>query len=70
MPLQASSPYPRFGTINLYEAGDANGTTPAGEAERRFSHGLTYLFSYAFARDIALRLGNDGAAHAVCAGAL
>jgi hypothetical protein len=53
--LQAASPYPRFGTINLYESGGREWYNSLQvKLERRFSHGLTYLFSYAFARDISL----------------
>lgn len=53
--LQASSPYPQFGTINLYESGGKEWYNSLQlKLERRFSHGLTYLLSYAFARDISL----------------
>src|SRR2546423_1384903 len=53
--LQAASPYPRFGTINLYESGGREWYNSLQvKLERRFSHGLTYLFSYAFSRDISL----------------
>jgi hypothetical protein len=53
--LQASSPYPSFGTINLYQSGGKEWYNSLQvKMERRFSHGLTYLFSYVFARDISL----------------
>ena len=52
--LQAALPYPRFGTINLYQAIGRdwfNGLQ--AKLERRYSKGLTYFFSYALSRDIA-----------------
>ncbi len=52
--LQAATPYPRFGTINIYESLGKdwyNGLQM--KLERRFSKGLMYMVSYAFARDIS-----------------
>ncbi len=52
--LQAALPYPRFGTINLYQSighGWYNGLH--AKLEKRFSQGLMYVFSYAFSRDIS-----------------
>ena len=52
--LQAALPYPRFGTINLYQSiGHEWYNSLQMKFERRYSHGLTYLFSYAFSRDIS-----------------
>ena len=52
--LQAALPYPRFGTINLYKSiGHAWYNSLQIKLERRFAQGLTYLVSYAFARDIS-----------------
>jgi len=57
--LQAATPYPHFGTINLYESlGKDWYNGMQFKLERRFSDGLTYLFSYALTRDISL-YGND-----------
>jgi hypothetical protein len=53
--LQAALPYPRFGTINLYESiGKEWYNSLQLKLEKRFAQGLTYLFSYAFSRDISL----------------
>src|SRR5581483_8491500 len=53
--LQAASPYPRFGTINLYESiGREWYNSLQLKFEKRYAQGLTYLFSYAFSRDISL----------------
>jgi Carboxypeptidase regulatory-like domain len=53
--LQAALPYPRFGTINLYESiGKEWYNSLQFKLEKRYAHGLTYLFSYAFSRDISL----------------
>jgi len=60
--LQAATPYPRFGTINLYQSLGRdwyNGLQM--KLEKRYSQGLTYLFSYAFSRDIS-EFGNDSTA--------
>ena len=57
--LQAATPYPHFGTINIYESLGKdwyNGLQL--KLERRFVRGFTYLFSYAFSRDIS-EFGND-----------
>ncbi|MEK7407228.1 MAG: carboxypeptidase regulatory-like domain-containing protein [Acidobacteriota bacterium] len=52
--LQAALPYPRFGAINLYQSmGREWYNSLQAKFERRFSQGLTYLFSYAFSRDIS-----------------
>ena len=52
--LQAALPYPRFGTINLYESiGQEWYNSLQLKLEKRFSQGLTYLFSYAFRADIS-----------------
>ena len=50
-----------FGTINLYESlGHDWYNSLQTKFEKRFSQGLTYVFSYAFSRDISrIRLGND-----------
>lgn len=59
--LQAALPYPRFGTINVYQSigrGWFNGVQ--GKLEKRFSQGLMYLFSYSWNRDISL-FGSDTA---------
>jgi hypothetical protein len=53
--LQAALPYPRFGTINMYQSigrGWFNGLQT--KLEKRFAQGLTYLFSYSLNRDISL----------------
>lgn len=60
--LQAATPYPKFGTINLYESlGRDWYNSLQTKFERRFSQGLTYVLSYAFSRDISL-FGNDSTA--------
>lgn len=52
--LQADTPYPRFGNINLYQSlGHEWYNGLQTKLEKRYSSGLTYLFSYAFARDIS-----------------
>ena len=52
--LQAALPYPRFGTINLYESlGHEWYNSLQVRLDKRYSQGLTYLFSYAFSRDIS-----------------
>ncbi len=57
--LQAALPYPRFGTINLYESiGKEWFNGMQVKMEKRFSKGLSYLFSYALNRDISL-YGSD-----------
>src|SRR5258706_3675479 len=57
--LQAALPYPRFGTINLYESiGKEWFNGMQVKMEKRFSKGLSYLFSYALNRDISL-FGSD-----------
>ena len=60
--LQAATPYPRFGTINLYESlGKDWYNSLQIKMERRFPQGFTYMLSYAFSRDIAL-YGNESTA--------
>lgn len=60
--LQAALPYPRFGTINLYQnLGNEWFNGMQAKLEKRFSHGLTYLLSYSLNRDISL-YGSDTAA--------
>jgi hypothetical protein len=60
--LQAAVPYPRFGTINLYESlGHDWYNGLQAKLEKRFSQGLSYLFSYALSRDIS-EFGNDSTA--------
>ncbi len=60
--LQAATPYPLFGTINLYDSiGKDWYNGLQFKLERRFTNGLTYMFSYALTRDIAL-YGNDSTA--------
>jgi hypothetical protein len=52
--LQAALPYPRFGTINLYESiGHDWYNSLQAKLDKRFSKGLAYTVSYAFSRDIA-----------------
>ena len=52
--LVAAMPYPRFGTINLYEAiGHDWFNGLQAKIEKRYAKGLTYFFSYALSRDIA-----------------
>ena len=59
--LQAALPYPRFGTINLYEnIGKEWFNGMQVKLEKRFSKGLSYLFSYSLNRDISL-FGSDTA---------
>ncbi len=60
--LQAATPYPHFGTLNIYESlGKDWYNALQVKIERRFSKGFSYLFSYAFSRDISL-YGNDSIA--------
>jgi hypothetical protein len=60
--LQAATPYPRFGTINIYESlGKDWYNSLQIKTERRYAQGFTYLLSYAFSRDISL-YGNDSIA--------
>ncbi|MFB3826576.1 MAG: carboxypeptidase regulatory-like domain-containing protein [Bryobacteraceae bacterium] len=57
--LQAALPYPRFGTINLYQSiGHDWYNSLQAKFEKRHAGGLSYLLSYAFARDIA-EFGNE-----------
>lgn len=57
--LQAALPYPQFGNINLYEnLGRDWYNSLQVKLDKRFSKGLLYSLSYAFARDISL-YGND-----------
>jgi hypothetical protein len=59
--LQAATPYPKFGTLNLYESmGRDWYNSLQTKFEKRFSQGITYVVSYAFSRDISL-YGNDSA---------
>ncbi len=52
--LQAALPYPRFGTINLYQSlGHEWYNGLQAKLEKRFSQGLMYVFSYALSRDIS-----------------
>ena len=52
--LQASLPYPQFGTINLYESiGRDWYNSLHAKLDKRYAKGLTYTVSYAFSRDIA-----------------
>ena len=60
--LQAATPYPRFGTINLYESlGHDWFNSMQFKLERRYAKGFTYLLSYALSRDIS-EFGNDSTA--------
>ncbi len=57
--LQAALPYPQFGGINLYEnLGRDWYNSLQVKFDKRFSKGLEYRLSYAFARDISNE-GND-----------
>jgi hypothetical protein len=52
--LQAATPYPHFGTVNIYESlGKDWYNALQMKLDRRFSNGLMYMVSYAFARDIS-----------------
>ena len=52
--LQAALPYPKFGTINLYESiGHDWYNSLQAKLDKRFSKGLSYSVSYVFSRDIA-----------------
>ena len=52
--LQAATPYPHFGTVNIYESlGKDWYNALQLKLDRRFSNGLMYMVSYAFARDIS-----------------
>src|SRR5262249_20968213 len=57
--LTNAMPYPRFGTINLYQSiGKEWYNSLQLKLEKRYSKGLTYVASYAFSRDISL-YGSD-----------
>jgi hypothetical protein len=57
--LQAALPYPQFGNINLYEnLGREWYNSLQVKFNKRYSSGLEYRLSYAFARDIS-NVGND-----------
>jgi hypothetical protein len=52
--LQAALPFPRFGTINLYQTlGSGWYNSLQVKVEKRYAQGFQYLFSYAFSRDIS-----------------
>jgi len=52
--LTAAMPYPRFGTINLYQnIGHEWFNGLQAKLEKRYAKGLTYSFSYALSRDIS-----------------
>ena len=51
--LQAAKPYPRLGTVRIYEnIGRSWYNSLQAKVERRFTRGLGYTFAYAFARNI------------------
>jgi hypothetical protein len=52
--LTAAMPYPRFGTINLYQnIGHEWFNGLQAKLEKRYAKGLTFSFSYALSRDIS-----------------
>ncbi len=52
--LQSAKPYPQFGTIDLYRNTGKNRYNSAQlKLERRFSEGLSFMFSYAFSKNIS-----------------
>src|SRR5207249_1336780 len=58
--LQAAKPYPVFGSIDLYQnTGSNHYNSGQLKLERRFSQGLSYLVSYAFAKKISDEGGNS-----------
>jgi len=51
--LQGDRPFPRYGTITVYNnIGDTYYNSLQLKCEKRFSHGLSYMFSYAFSKHV------------------
>jgi hypothetical protein len=58
--LQAAKPYPAFGSVDLYRNTGHNWYNSAQvKLERRFSKGVSYMFSYAFSKTMSEN-GADG----------
>jgi hypothetical protein len=52
--LQAAKPYPVFGSIDLYKnTGSNHYNSGQLKVERRFDKGLSFMFSYAFSKNIS-----------------
>src|SRR5947199_9068120 len=52
--LQAAKPYPVFGSIDLYKnTGSNHYNSGQLKVERRFSKGLSFMFSYAYSKNIS-----------------
>jgi hypothetical protein len=58
--LQASKPYPAFGSIDLYVNSGKNWYNSGQlKVERRFAKGLSYMMSYAFSKNISENGGDS-----------